>query len=69
MKIARTIAAGMAAAGAFLVLGTVGADDFATIELHQTVPFSWAQLIKGAVMMVPYPVIRWLDNNFVIMRR
>ena len=64
MKILKYSTGILAAIGFLLIIGTVGADDFYTIELQQPHDFGFGQILVGLLMIIPCIIVNWIDSEY-----
>lgn len=57
MKHIKTLAIIAFLVGIILIFGAVGTDDFYVMELHQDHVLNWWQVVTGALLCVPLPLI------------
>ena len=66
MKALKIITGVMAAAGFCWLAGLIGTDDFYTMELHAQHMISMKDYIIGVALMIPFPIVKTLDDNFIV---
>lgn len=52
--------------GFFMIVGTVGTDDFYTMELHTSRPIDWKMMLIGAAVIIASLLIGWLNETYDI---
>lgn len=64
MRILKWITGILAAAGALIDFFLISNDDFYTMELHQAHDLNIKLLIIGTLMMVPFLIVSYIDENY-----
>lgn len=64
MRILKWITGMLAAAGALIDFFLISTDDFYTMELYQTHDFNYKLLIIGILMIIPFLIVSYINENY-----